>query len=119
MLRRVLIRILPFVVTLALVLIIVVFYRTVILVNHTTVALTFLLAILAISTIWGFAPSAFMSIAAMLAFNFFFLPPVGTFTITDPQNWAALCAFLASSLIASQLSARARRQADEAGRRRD
>ena len=119
MLRRVLIRILPFVVAVALVLLIVIFYRTVILVNHTTVALTFLLAILAISTIWGFAPSAFMSIAAMLAFNFFFLPPVGAFTITDPQNWAALFAFLASSLIASQLSARARRQADEAGRRRD
>ena len=119
MLRRVLIRALPFVVALGLVAGIVVFYRTVILVNQTTVALTFLLAILAISTVWGFPVAAFMSMAAMLAFNFFFLPPVGTFTIADPQNWVALFAFLASSLIASQLSARARREAEEARRRRD
>jgi len=118
-LRRVLIRILPFVVAAALFLLIVIFYRTVILVNHTTVALTFLLAILAISTLWGFPVAAFISIAAMLAFNFFFLPPVGTFTIADPQNWIALFAFLASSLVASQLSARARREAEEAQRRRD
>jgi two-component system, OmpR family, sensor histidine kinase KdpD len=117
--RRVLIRTLPFVVVLGLVAAIVVFYRTVILVNQTTVALTFLLAILAISTVWGFHVAAFMSIAAMLAFNFFFLPPVGTFTIADPQNWVALFAFLASSLIASQLSARARREAEEARRRRN
>jgi two-component system sensor histidine kinase KdpD len=98
---------------------IVVVYKKLIPVNQTTVALTFLLAILAISTVWGFPVAAFMSIAAMLAFNFFFLPPVGTFTIADPQNWIALFAFLASSLIASQLSARARRESEEARRRRD
>ena len=46
------------------------------------------------------------SIVAMLCFNFFFLPPVGTFTIADPQNWVALFAFLATALTASQLSAR-------------
>jgi two-component system sensor histidine kinase KdpD len=94
------------------------FYRRVLPVNQTTVALTFVLAILAVSTFWGFAVSAFMSIAAMLAFNYFFLPPIGTFTISDPQNWAALVAFLASSLIASQLAARVRKEADEAQRRR-
>ena len=94
------------------------FYRNIITVNQTTVALTYLLAILAVSTFWGFTVSAFMSVAAMLAFNFYFLPPVGKFTITDPQNWAALVAFLATSLIASQLATRVRREADEAQQRR-
>lgn len=119
MLRRVLLRVVPFVVAFALVASIVAIYKNLIPVNQTTVALTLLLAILAVSTVWGFAAAAFMSVVGMLAFNFFFLPPVGTFTIADPQNWVALFAFLASSLIASQLSARARREADEARRRRD
>jgi two-component system, OmpR family, sensor histidine kinase KdpD len=107
-----------FLAALALVIGITFFYRRVLPVNQTTVALTFVLAILAVSTFWGFAVSAFMSIAAMLAFNYFFLPPIGTFTISDPQNWAALVAFLAASLIASQLAARVRKEADEAQRRR-
>ena len=50
----------------------------------------------------------------MLCFNYFFLPPIGTFTIADPQNWVALFAFLATSLTASQLSARAKRRTKEA-----
>jgi two-component system sensor histidine kinase KdpD len=94
------------------------FYLHVVRVNQTTVALTFVLAILAVSTVWGFAVSAVMSVAAMLAFNYFFLPPVGTFTVADPQNWAALLAFLASSLIASRLATRVRKEADEAEQRR-
>jgi two-component system, OmpR family, sensor histidine kinase KdpD len=87
-------------------------------VNPTTVALTFLLAILAVSTVWGIAVSVFMSVAAMLAFNFYFLPPVGTFTIADPQNWVALFAFLVVSVLASHLSTRARQQAKDAAQRR-
>ncbi len=87
-------------------------------VNPTTVALTFLLAILAVSTVWGIAVSVFMSIAAMLAFNFYFLPPVGTFTVADPQNWVALFAFLVVSVLASHLSTRARQQATDAAQRR-
>ena len=59
------------------------------------------------------------SIVAMLCLNFFFLPPVGTFTIADPQNWVALFAFLAVSLVASNLSAVARARTEEAVGRRD
>jgi two-component system, OmpR family, sensor histidine kinase KdpD len=55
----------------------------------------------------------------MLCFNYFFLPPVGTWTIADPHNWVALFAFLAVSLVASNLSAVARARADEALSRRD
>ena len=118
MLRSLPNRVLHFTLALAIVIGITFFYRRVFTVNQTTVALTFLLAILAVSTVWGFAVSAFMSFAAMLAFNYFFLPPVGTFTIADPQNWAALFAFLATSLIASQLATRVRREADEAQQHR-
>jgi two-component system, OmpR family, sensor histidine kinase KdpD len=94
------------------------FYRHLLHVNQTTVALSFLLAILAVSAVWGMAVSVFMSLAAVLAFNYFFLPPVGTFTIADPQNWVALFAFLVTSIMGSQLSSRIRSEADEAHQRR-
>ena len=87
-------------------------------VNHTTVALTLLLAILGISARWGLAEATLASVVAVLGFNFYFLPPVGTFTIQDPQNWVALLAFLVTAVTASQLSARARRRAAEAEARR-
>jgi len=54
----------------------------------------------------------------MSSFNYFFLPPVGTFTVTDPQNWVALLAFLLTSITGSQLSSRIRKEADEAHQRR-
>src|SRR5580693_8191865 len=87
-------------------------------VNQTTVALSFLLAILAVSAVWGMVVSVFMSITAVLLFNFYFLPPLHTFTIADPQNWVALAAFLFTSIVGSQLSARIRKEADEANNRR-
>ncbi len=87
-------------------------------VNATTVALAYLLAILAVSTVWGLAVAVVMSVAAVLAFNYFFLPPIGTFTIADPQNWIALFAFLTVSVIASHLSSRARQRAEDASARR-
>jgi two-component system sensor histidine kinase KdpD len=86
--------------------------------NVTTVGFTFLLAILGSSALWGLGVSIFMSVAATLAYNYFFLPPIGTFTIADPQNWVALFFFLATSVLGSNLAARARRQAAEANRRR-
>jgi two-component system sensor histidine kinase KdpD len=87
-------------------------------VNQTTVALFFLLAILAVSAVWGMAVSVLMSVAAILSFNYFFLPPVGTFTVSDPQNWVALFAFLVTSITGSRLSSRIRHEADIANRRR-
>jgi two-component system sensor histidine kinase KdpD len=87
-------------------------------VNVTTVALAYLLAIMIVSTVWGLAVAVVMSVAAMLAFNYYFLPPVGTFTIADPQNWVALFAFLSVSVIASHLSSRARQQAEDVSARR-
>jgi two-component system sensor histidine kinase KdpD len=106
-----------FAVSLAIVAGIVALYRHARDVNQTTIALTFLLAILAVSAVWGMAVSLFMSVAAVLAINYFFLPPVGTFTIADPQNWVALLAFLVTSIMGSQLSARMKREANEAHQR--
>ena len=100
------------------VLLIVLLYRLVHVGNPTTVALTFLLTVLIVSAVWGLDASVVTAIAATLAFNFFFLPPIGTFTIADPQNWVALFAFLVTAVIASQLSTRAQREALNANERR-
>src|SRR6266566_3620259 len=111
-------RIVGVAVSLAVIAGVVVFYRHVLHVNQTTVALSFLLAILAVSAVWGMAVSVFMSVLAMMSFNYFFLPPVGAFTVADPQNWVALFAFLITSITGSQLSSRIRKEADEAHQRR-
>jgi len=95
-------------------------YRHFVHVNPTTVALTFLLMVLWVAAYWGFRFSVFLAVLATLAFNYYFLPPVGTFTVADPQNWVALFAFLVTAGIASELADRARRQtADAVQRRRD
>jgi two-component system, OmpR family, sensor histidine kinase KdpD len=97
-----------------------VLYSQALRVNPTTVALSYLVAILLIATAWGIVEATTASLVAVLCFNFFFLPPVGTFTIADPQNWVAFVAFLATAIVASQLSGRARhREIDAAGRQRD
>ena len=88
--------------------------------NLTAVGFAYLLLVLLIASTWGLAESTLASIAAALAYNFFFLPPILKFTIADPQNWIALFSFLATALIASRLSARVNRQAlDAIERQRD
>jgi two-component system sensor histidine kinase KdpD len=88
-------------------------------VNAATVSVALLLNVLFIATRWGSLPALVASIFAMLCFNFFFLPPFGTFTIAAPDNWIALAAFLITAVTAGQLSASAKRRAEEAesGRR--
>ena len=83
-------------------------------INPTTVALAFLLIVLFVATAWGSRPAILASVLAMLCFNFFFLPPIGTLTIADPDNWIALFAFLVTAVTAGQLSARVKRRAEEA-----
>jgi two-component system sensor histidine kinase KdpD len=111
-------RALQFAATFAIVAGIAVFYRKVLLVNNTTVALTFILAILAVSTVWGMVVSVVMSVTAMLVFNYFFLQPTGKFTIADPKNWVALFTFLVVAVISSHLATRARQKATDASARR-
>jgi two-component system sensor histidine kinase KdpD len=82
--------------------------------NSATAAFSFLLLILGLATRLGLKESILASLVGMLAYNFFFLPPIGTFTIADPQNWVALFVFLVTAITASQLSSSARRKAEEA-----
>lgn len=81
-------------------------------------ALTFLLGILFAADRLGLRYAVFMSFLAALAFNLFFLPPVGTLTIADTQNWVALFAFLTAGILASHLSQKARNETLNADRRR-
>jgi two-component system, OmpR family, sensor histidine kinase KdpD len=94
-----------------------VFYRKVLPVNATTVALTFVLVVLVVSTLWGMTVSVPMSVVAMLAFDYFFLPPIGKFTVADPQDWVALFALLAVAVMGSHLATSARQEAAKASAR--
>jgi two-component system sensor histidine kinase KdpD len=87
-------------------------------VNPTTAAVTFLLIILSVAAAWGLRYGLALSVASALCFNYYFLPPIGTFTIRDPQNWVALFAFFFASVLASNLAWRARLKTGEANRRR-
>ena len=77
----------------------------------TNVALVFLTAILIGAVLHGLGPSLAACLLAMLAYNFFFLPPIYTFTIADPENVVALFFFALVAVIASNLAARVRAQA--------
>lgn len=84
-----------------------------------TAAMGFLIVVLLVAATSPLWVAVTTSLAAVLAFNFFFLPPVGTLTIADPQNWMALFALLTVSLVASNLSAVARARTQESEARRD
>lgn len=83
-------------------------------VNLITVSLSLLLIVLASATFFGRNPALLASFVAMLCFNYFFIPPVLTWHIADPQNLFAWAAFTMTALIAGELSAYARRRASEA-----
>lgn len=88
-------------------------------VNSTTVGFGLLLVVLFVATGWGSRPAVLASLLGVGCFNFFYLPPVGRLTIDAPDNWVALFAFLVTAVTAGQLSAHAKRRAEEAdaGRR--
>jgi two-component system sensor histidine kinase KdpD len=83
-------------------------------VNATTVALALLLVVLLVATWYGARPAVAASLLGVLCFNHFFLPPFGTLTIAAPDNWIALFAFLVTAITVGQLSAHAKRRAEEA-----
>ena len=85
-------------------------------VNTTTVALVLLLAVLSSATFFGRNPALLASFVAMLCFNYFFIPPVHTWTISDPQNLVAWAAFTITAIVAGELSAYANRRARESER---
>ncbi|HET7879693.1 MAG TPA: sensor histidine kinase KdpD [Acetobacteraceae bacterium] len=76
-----------------------------------SVAMTFLTAVLVAAVVYGLWPALLASFASVLAYNFFFLPPIYTFTIADPENVVALFFFGVTAVIASNLTGRVRAQA--------
>ena len=78
------------------------------------VELVFLTAVVGVAVRYGLLPSLLASVAASLCYNFFFLPPVYTFTITDPTNVAAFFFFMLIAFLVSNVAARVRAQADTA-----
>ena len=75
-----------------------------------SISLVFLTAVLATAIAWGLLPSLFACVLSVLAYNFFFLPPLYTFTVRDPENVLALFFFLIVAVIVSNLTARTRTQ---------
>ena len=88
-------------------------------VNATTVALAFLLVVLFVATFLGRNPALAASVAAVLCFNYYFLHPVGTWTIAEWENLVAWAAFTITAVTAGEISAYARRRAEEAERQKD
>ena len=77
----------------------------------------YLLAVLPVAVLFGLAWAIPVSVASMLAFNWFFLPPKHTLRLTDGENWIALAVFLVTAVVVSVLAARSRAREEEARKR--
>jgi two-component system, OmpR family, sensor histidine kinase KdpD len=78
----------------------------------------YVFAVLPAAAGWGFVCAVAVSILSLLTFNFFFLPPVHTLALNDPENWVALTVYLVTAVVVSELAARSRRRAAEAEQQR-
>jgi two-component system, OmpR family, sensor histidine kinase KdpD len=87
--------------------------------NATIVSLTLVLIVFITAARSTLRVAILTSIAAVASFNFFFLPPVGTFSIAEPQNWVALLTLLVVSVFVSRLSTQARMRTIDATARRE
>ena len=87
-------------------------------VNALIVGFAYVLTVLVVAARWGLTESFVTSVAAMLCLNYYFLPPILSLTIADPQNWVALFVFMVTAITASKLSASVRNRAAEAQARR-
>lgn len=82
----------------------------------TNVALVYLIPVLIAASLYGMRAGVFTGIASALAYNFFFLPPIYTFTIEDPENVLTVAVFIVVAIVTSQLASRVRVQAKLAQR---
>jgi two-component system sensor histidine kinase KdpD len=78
------------------------------------VALLYLLPVMAAASLYGLRTGLFAGLASSLAYNFFFLPPTGTLTVSNPENVISVFVLLGVAMATSQLTARVRAQADMA-----
>src|SRR5579862_5401526 len=79
-----------------------------------SLAVLYLLAIIPVAVAWGTIYAVGVAVGSMLAFNFFFLPPLYTLTLQDDRNWFALLVFVFTAVVVSELASRSRRRAEEA-----
>ncbi|HEY6958822.1 MAG TPA: ATP-binding protein [Candidatus Limnocylindria bacterium] len=77
----------------------------------------YLIVVLAAATKLGRGPAIVASLAAFVAYDWFFTQPLHTFTIADPSEWIALSVFLLTAVITSELAANERKRAELAERR--
>jgi two-component system sensor histidine kinase KdpD len=77
----------------------------------------YVLPVMAVAVAFGVTYAVACAIASMLAFNFFFLPPVHNFSLQDSENWVALGVYLGTAIVVGQLAAQARRRTTEAEQR--
>jgi two-component system, OmpR family, sensor histidine kinase KdpD len=82
-----------------------------------SLGVVYVFAVLPVAVLWGLAYAIPVSVASMLAFNWFYLPPTHTFALQDGANWFALAVYLVTAVVVSDLAARARRRAREAEQR--
>src|SRR5512132_3972969 len=77
----------------------------------------YVFAVLPIAVLFGLAYALLVSVASMLAFNWFFLEPTHTLHLTDGENWVALAVYLVTALVVSALARRSRERENEARHR--
>jgi len=82
-----------------------------------SVGMFFLVPVLLSAVSFGLRPALFTSFASVMAYNFFFLPPLYTFAISNPNNWLSFAVLLLVAVTAANLAARVRAQADLAASR--
>src|SRR5262249_21690633 len=78
-----------------------------------SLAVLYMFAVLPVAVFSGTTAAVLVAVASMLAFNFFFLPPLYTFTLADPSNWFSLGVFVGTAVLVSELATRSRRRATE------
>jgi two-component system sensor histidine kinase KdpD len=86
--------------------------------NLSTSGSLYFLVVVMVSVVWGFWEASVTSLIAVNCLNYFFVPPVLTWRVSDPQNWIALATFEITALTVSRLSTRAQDQARAEARQR-
>jgi two-component system sensor histidine kinase KdpD len=86
--------------------------------NLSTSGSLYLLIVVMVALVWGFWEASVTTLVAVSCLNYFFVPPVLTWRVSDPQNWVALAAFEITALTVSRLSTRAQGKATEEARQR-
>ena len=85
----------------------------------TTAGMVFLVVVVVTATQAGLVISLYSALLCALSFDYFFLPPIHTFTLAGPQEWVSIITFAVSSLVAGRVAERARKQKTQAEQRRE